>query len=109
MDAVSNSAELAIFKTDMIKDMIDYKWRTFARRQHLIGGFIHVLYVIILMAYINHTFLNSQAIYADEIMSIKKNNQQDEEVDNRIFPECEQNYMIAMAICLLYPVYYDGT
>lgn len=32
MNAVANSDELGIFKTDMIMDMIDYKWNTFAKR-----------------------------------------------------------------------------
>lgn len=107
MDAVANSEELGIFKTDMIKDMIDYKWKTFARRQHLLGGFIHVVYVFVMIAYINHTFLQSQAIFANELLDISE--QTNEEVDNRIFPRCEENYMIALAVCLLYPVYYDGT
>ena len=31
IDAVSNSDELEIFETDMIRDMIDYKWKTYAR------------------------------------------------------------------------------
>lgn len=58
MDAVANSDELGIFKTDLIKDMIDYKWNTFARRQHLFGGFVHLCYVIVLIMYVNHTFLD---------------------------------------------------
>lgn len=57
MNAVANSDELPIFKTDLIMDMIDYKWETFAKRQHLIGLFIHVIYVIVLILYINRTFL----------------------------------------------------
>lgn len=57
MDAVANSDELAIFETDMVRDMIDYKWRTYARRQHLCGGFVHLVYVLVLIAYISRTFL----------------------------------------------------
>jgi hypothetical protein len=32
IEAVAGSEELGIFKTDMIKDMIDYKWNTFAKK-----------------------------------------------------------------------------
>lgn len=57
IDAVSNSDELAIFETDSIRDMVDYKWKTYARKQHLFGGFIHLIYIFTLIAYIWQTFL----------------------------------------------------
>ena len=31
MEAIAESNELAIFTTDMIKDVIDFKWEAFAR------------------------------------------------------------------------------
>jgi hypothetical protein len=31
MNAIAGSEELEIFKTDLIKDMIDYKWNAFAQ------------------------------------------------------------------------------
>lgn len=110
MTAVANSDELGIFKTDMIMDMIDYKWTTFAKRQHLIGGFIHVVYVVVLILYINHTFLDMEHVNADRIMKIDTSawHVDDSLIDNRIFPTCNPRYMWAIAICLLYPVYYDG-
>jgi hypothetical protein len=109
MNAVADSEELGIFKTDMIMDMIDYKWKTYARNQHLFGGFIHLCYVIVLILYINRTFLAMDAIEAPEIMAIDKSLfHGDVEIDNRIFPKCNHNYMWAIAICLLYPIYYDG-
>jgi len=109
MNAVANSEELPIFKTDLIMDMIDYKWETFARRQHLIGLFVHLIYIIVLILYINRTFLYMDFINASDIMVIDtKLLHADGEVDNRIFPTCNHNYMWAIAICLLYPIYYDG-
>lgn len=57
MDAIANSNELAIYETDSVRDMIDYKWKTFAKRMHLFGGFVHLVYVLVLIAYIDHTFL----------------------------------------------------
>lgn len=108
MDAVSNSDELKIFETDLIKDMVDYKWDTFARKQHLIGGAIHVIYVLVLIFYINKTFLSLEAINAGDIMVISNSIHVDGEVDNRIFPKCDTKYMWAIAVCLLYPIYYDG-
>jgi len=57
MNAVANSDELRIFETDMIKEMIDYKWTSFARNIHYLGAFMHLLYIITLILYVNHTFL----------------------------------------------------
>merc|ERR1712238_260360 len=108
MNAVADSDELSIFTTDMIMDMIDYKWESFAKTQHLIGGFIHVCYVVVLILYINKTFLSMEAVNADQIIPINKSIHVDGEIDNRIFPKCDHRYMWAIAICLLYPIYYDG-
>lgn len=68
MDAVASSEELPIFETEMIMDMIDYKWRTYARRQHLIGGFFHLCYIFLLLEYIRRTFLEEQAVEADNFV-----------------------------------------
>lgn len=57
MDAIANSDELSIYETDLVKDLIDFKWLTYARRQHLIGGFVHLIYVLVQIVYISHTFL----------------------------------------------------
>jgi len=34
MDALADSDELEIFKTDLIIDIIDFKWNRFAKRVH---------------------------------------------------------------------------
>jgi hypothetical protein len=48
MDAISKSNELAIYKTDLVKDIIDYKWDNFAFSAHRIGAFMHMTYIICL-------------------------------------------------------------
>jgi len=68
MDAVSNSEELGIFETDTVRDMIDYKWNSFAKKQHLFGGFVHMVYVVVLILYINHTFLVLQPVVGTDIV-----------------------------------------
>jgi hypothetical protein len=49
-----------------------------------------------------------EAVNADEIMNLSSSLHVDGEVDNRIFPTCDHRYMWAIAICLIYPIYYDG-
>jgi len=129
MDAVSNSDELAIFNTDTIRDMIDYKWETFARRQHLFGGFVHMCYLVVLILYINHTFLVLAPVVGEKIVpthiiindkvDVRRQREMSKihaeevnifnEKDPRIFPLCDTRYMIAIFICMLYPTIYDGT
>jgi hypothetical protein len=104
--------------------MIDYKWTTYAKRQHLIGGFVHLVYVLVLIQYISHTFLDLQAVEADHFVpmhAVKKDDadarrrkaattlEGDPELDDRIFPPCDVRYMYAIAACLVYPIFYEAT
>jgi hypothetical protein len=57
MGVLSRCDELSIFKTDLVKDLIDYKWATYAYRSHILSAIFHVMYVIVLIYYINHTYL----------------------------------------------------
>ena len=61
MQAISESEEHGIFTTDLVKDLVDYKWERYARNQHLLGASIHLSYVYVLSAYIRLVFLDRQA------------------------------------------------
>jgi hypothetical protein len=63
MNAIAGSQEISIFQTDLIKDMIDYKWKAFAQTRHFFGAGMHFCYVITLMLYIVKVFLNSLPTY----------------------------------------------
>jgi hypothetical protein len=96
MDAIANSEELSIFKSDLIKDMIDYKWQAFAFRQHMIGAIFHIVYVCMLMIYIVHTFLPDVAPGLDS-------------EGNRVNPDPNMTLCYVLLGCLVYPLYYDGS
>jgi len=51
--AIADSEELAIFKTPIVMDMLDYKWDVFAQSSHRLGCLIHIIYVVCLIMYIN--------------------------------------------------------
>ena len=34
IEALANSDELGVFETDVVRDIIDYKWRSFAKAVH---------------------------------------------------------------------------
>jgi len=57
MDAIANSNELSIFQTDLIIDMIDYKWETYALAKHRVGAIIHTVYSFLLWYYVADVFL----------------------------------------------------
>lgn len=100
MDAIAKSHELPIYETESIMEMIDYKWDTYAFNQHKIGGFIHMIYVLVLIGYINHTFL---------VLEAKENPLHPGDLAYRINPEPDMLYLRIIAICLVYPIIYDGT
>ena len=102
--AISESEELRIFETDLIREVIDFKWDAFAAKQHRFGACIHLCYLIILIMYINDTFLEKQPVWADDIKV------EDRTVINRKEgPKVSPGYLCVVFVCLLYPTFYDGT
>ena len=86
IDAIADSDELEIFETDIVIDLVDFRWEKFARIIHLRGLVVHCIYIITLMMYIRSTYLGSSI---DLVPST--------------------GYLYAIALCLLYPLIYDGT
>jgi len=94
MNAIAGSEELEIFKTDLIKDLIDYKWNTYAQAQHRFGAIVHMTYVVVLMYYISKIFLQESKYDAQGI---------------RINPDPDNFLLVIIMGCLVYPLLYDGT
>lgn len=57
MTAIAGTNELGLFDTDIVRDVIDYKWNAYAYGMHSTNGLIHFLYVASLMFFINYTYL----------------------------------------------------
>jgi hypothetical protein len=57
IEAIANSEELEIFQVDVVKDLIDYKWKAFAASVHWFGWLIHMLYILALQMYIAKVYL----------------------------------------------------
>jgi|DEB0MinimDraft_12_1074336.scaffolds.fasta_scaffold97663_2 hypothetical protein len=85
MEALANCDELSVFEIDAVKDIIDYKWEVFASKVHTRGFYIHLTYVFSLLLYINNILL----------------------VDGEK-PANYWVYLNIIALCLVYPLFYDG-
>lgn len=110
MEAIAASEELSIFTTDLVMDLIDFKWERFAFRQHMFGAFIHFIYVMVLIYYINFTFLVQKATYKNLDTGVISDTKQGCEGDcERISPITDLTYLYIIFCCLLYPLIYDGT
>lgn len=59
MNAICESDELEIFKSDLIIDLVDFRWNSIAKKVHTIGFCFHLCYILFLSLYINDTYLNS--------------------------------------------------
>jgi hypothetical protein len=128
MEAIAGSEELSIFKTDLVMDLVDFKWQRFAFKQHVFGALVHVIYVVVLIYYINYTFLVSKATwrtpddtaippaktYASKlecnalVTPTDDNNDWNDECI-RISPPASAQYLYIIFCCLIYPLIYDGT
>ena len=84
IDALAESDELSIFETELIKDLIDFKWQQFAFRYHAWGFFFHVLYIIANSIYI-------KAVYVDDPFGFG-----------------QVNLLITLGATLLYATLIDG-
>jgi hypothetical protein len=61
LDECANSEELAIFETDTLKDLIEFKWSQYGYRFHLGGFLIHAVYVIMLFVYTDMVYINGSS------------------------------------------------
>jgi hypothetical protein len=57
MNMCSESEELALFESQAIQDVIDFKWVEFAYNIHMVGCFFHFWYMSILIVYINAIYI----------------------------------------------------
>lgn len=88
MHAICNSDELAIFRSDLIIDLVDFRWNNVAKTVHKIGFTFHLCYIFMLTLYIRDTYLGK---YADDI------------------PIPSTFYLFIIGLLLIYPAAYDGT
>jgi len=95
-DALGKSTELAIFGTDLIIDLIDFRWEQFAGRMHKIGFCFLLAYVFCLALYINVAYLAEEGAQANTQIETEINN------NKHIW------HLLSLAIVLIYPLGYDG-
>ena len=88
IQAIANSEELDIFKVNVVKDLIDFKWNAFAAKVHWFGWLIHMLYILALQMYIAKIYLVDQDLKAGE--------------------PAKPVWLYVIGFCLLYPAFYDG-
>lgn len=59
MEALSYTDEMEIFALDSIIDLLEYKWGCFAKTFHKKNYYVHVLYIISILAYIQVVYLGT--------------------------------------------------
>ena len=60
IQAISKSEELEIFESDIVKELIEFKWNSFAYEQHKRNLYMHLLYVASLLYYVKDVYLKPQ-------------------------------------------------
>jgi len=59
MSLCQGSTELDIFETTTLSELIQFKWQTYGRRHHFFGYSMHIVYVTILVMYINVVYIKN--------------------------------------------------
>ena len=57
MNACYNSDELNIFDSQNFKDLIQFKWDTFARKLHMRGCIAHFFYLAVMTLYVEQVYI----------------------------------------------------
>ena len=83
MQMVASSDELEIFDSKNLQDLILFKWECYGRNHHLFGSFMHAVYTVIFVLYVNYIYL--------EMINLKY-----------VF-----HWSVALFIGMLYPWLYD--
>jgi hypothetical protein len=73
IEALANSEELSMFKTDLVKDCLEFRWQGFAFGFHFIGALTHLIKQIALILYINYTYLDYRGLMKKEDGSYNEN------------------------------------
>lgn len=61
MDLIGATEELEIFDSETLQQYIEYKWLTYGQAHFIFGCCMHCLYVLMLIVYINLTYLYDEA------------------------------------------------
>lgn len=57
MEILKDTEELDIFNTEVIQELIHYKWMTYGRSHHMMGLGMHFVYTFTLTLYVNEVYL----------------------------------------------------
>jgi hypothetical protein len=95
LSALANStdAQLDIFNTDVVRDIIQYKWNCYAARSHWLSGVLYLGYTLVLAMYINDIYLKDEVF----IDNVRQN------------PPPNKPLLIALGVLLLRAVQIDLT
>lgn len=94
---ISESDEFNIFKTESMKNFIEYKWREIGFGHHLWGAIIHVIFLVFIAVYTNTVYINAdfqayEKEYTKEGFNFKKN----------------ENWMaLVFVVMMIYPTVYS--
>lgn len=86
INALASSTELPIFETELVRNLIDYRWISFAKRTQTIGFIFHILYIMTMTFYIKSAYLSQNFGYS----------------------HLENKLLYVLGVMLLYPLIYEG-
>ena len=107
IEALSKSDELAMFQTNLVKDLIEYKWNSFAFYYHLFGAISHLIKQIALILYINYVYLHHRHLMKNKDGSLRDDYYVSYQ-ENLLPDDYWKYYIGTIVVMLLYPLYIDG-
>ena len=53
MEVLGETEDTDIFYSNVVQDFIEFNWDAYAKHTHMLGAFIHFVYTIFLLIYVN--------------------------------------------------------
>jgi hypothetical protein len=93
IEALASSDELELFSIEAVKDMLDYKFLTFAYRVHLMGFIVAITYILALSVQISVIYMGTPV--------------RDDQGQIISLPEANTTMLAIQFICIVYKFVYD--
>ena len=110
MEALSETEELEIFDCKVVKELIEFKWTTYAGRYHYVGAFIHLVFVLTFNYYVSYCLQKNFILTKRDNPFVGELAYQFQDHIKKRDAQIEMYTLnVVLMVCLIYPLVYDMT
>ena len=106
VDQCQSSEEIDLFLCESLQEIISYKWNKYARSHHLVGFGFHLIYMFVLVMYVNVVYIgNTAGMKPTNYVEQDKNEELDEVTQKGL--NLQRIYTGILTAAVMYPFFYE--